>query len=255
MSNQKRKMPLGCLVAAGIVVTLFLGSVSINAIASVFAPAPEPTLDIDAIFTAAVQTAQMMNQQTQAAFSPTDTASLTSFPTATDTQAPAVIATDAFLPLSTATSGVIPVTGDSCIPDNPPQTGKVVQVIDGDTIKVLLDQDGRTYTVRYIGMDTPENTSQIEYFGEEATVKNTQLVYGKTITLIKDVSELDPYGRLLRYVIADSIFVNYELVALGYAKTASYPPDVSCIPTFQSAEQRASASKLGFWSESPTPVP
>jgi micrococcal nuclease len=128
----------------------------------------------------------------------------------------------------------------------------VVDVIDGDTIKVLLDVDGQTYSVRYIGMDTPENTSQIEYFGLEATAKNSELVYGKTVTLIKDVSETDRYGRLLRYVIAENIFVNYELVAQGYANTASYPPDIACIPTFQTAEGQASALKLGLWGVPPT---
>jgi micrococcal nuclease len=146
------------------------------------------------------------------------------------------------------------VTGAACIPGNPPQTGKVVDVVDGDTIKVLLDADGQTYSVRYIGMDTPENTSQVEYFGPEATGKNSELVYGKTVTLIKDVSETDRYGRLLRYVIADDLFVNYELVAQGYANTASYPPDIACIPTFQTAEGQASTFKLGLWGAPPTQV-
>jgi micrococcal nuclease len=141
----------------------------------------------------------------------------------------------------------VPITGAGCIPNNPSQTGKVVQVVDGDTIKVLLDQDGLTYSVRYIGMDTPEDTSQVEQFGPEATAKNEQLVYGKTVTLIRDVSETDRYGRLLRYVVVEGVFVNYELLAQGYANTATYPPDVSCISLFQQAEQGASASKLGLW--------
>src|SRR3546814_695399 len=89
--------------------------------------------------------------------------------------------------------------GASCIPDNPPQTGKVVDVVDGDTIEVRLDQDGRTSTVRYVGMDTPESTSETEYFGPEASAKNAELVLGKNVTLIKDVSETDQYDRLLRY--------------------------------------------------------
>ncbi len=62
--------------------------------------------------------------------------------------------------------------GASCIPNNPAQTGKVIDVVDGDTIKVRMDQDGQTYTIRYIGMDTPESTTQIEYFGPEAASKN-----------------------------------------------------------------------------------
>lgn len=149
--------------------------------------------------------------------------------------------------------GFYPCYGRGLYPKQPPpQTGIVVDVVDGDTIKVLLDADGRTYSVRYIGMDTPENTSQVEYFGPEATAKNSELVYGKTVILIKDVSETDRYGRLLRYVIAGNVFINYELVAQGYANTASYPPDIACIPTFQVVEQQASAAKLGLWGAPPT---
>jgi micrococcal nuclease len=103
-------------------------------------------------------------------------------------------------------------------------------------------------------MDTPENTSQIEYFGPEATARNSELVYGKTVRLIRDVSETDRYGRLLRYVIAEDVFVNYELVAQGYANAASYPPDIACIPTFQAVEQQASTAKLGLWGAPPTQI-
>lgn len=238
MSNQKRsKLPFGCLIAAGILATICGIAIPISALSAIFSPPSAATLDTNAIATYAFQTALAMNLGTQAASSPTLKPTSTTFPTLTNTQAP----------LPTATDAIIPITGAACIPNNALQTGKVVDVIDGDTIKVLLDADGQTYSVRYIGMDTPENTSQIEYFGAEATAKNSELVYGKTVTLIKDISEIDRYGRLLRYVIAEDIFVNYELVAQGYANTASYPPDIACIPTFQTAEGQASASKLGLW--------
>ena len=135
--------------------------------------------------------------------------------------------------------------------DHPVQTGKVVDVVDGDSIKVQMDQDGKTYTIRYIGMDTPEVGSKSEYFGSEAAQKNIDLVYGKNASLIKDVSETDRYGRLLRYVIVDGIFVNYELVARGFANTASFPPDIACIPAFQGAEQKARTAALGLWNAPP----
>ena len=198
---------------------------------------PSPTLDVNTFATIALETSS-----SEPLIIPIDRAT------------PQSIFTSIPVPTSTSVPVIIPVTGGSCIPNNPPQIGRVVEVVDGDTIKVLLDQDGLTYTVRYIGMDTPENTSQIEYFGPEATIRNFELVAGKLVTLIKDVSETDPFGRLLRYVIAEDIFVNYELVAEGYANTASYPPDTSCISTFQVAEQQASASKLGLWSAPPTLV-
>jgi len=200
-----------------------------------------PTVDVDSMQTAAANTIVAGINQTLTSSAPTNTALPTNTPEPTATL------------LSTPASNQTAL-GASCIPNNTLQTGKVVDVVDGDTIKVLLDQDGQTYTVRYIGMDTPEYTSQVEYFGAEAALRNVQLVFGKTITLIKDVSETDIYGRLLRYVLVDNIFVNYELVAQGYANTASFPPDIACIPTFQEAEQKASVSKLGLWNAPPTLV-
>lgn len=247
MSNQKRYTSP---IAAKIRVTLFLGIVMIFLPACALAPAPEPTMDSGEIATYAFETAQVLNVQTQVAASPTVEPSL--MPTETQFSLPPV--TDTQVPLATATDAFIPVTGGDCIPNNPPQIGLVVDVVDGDTIKVLLDEDGKTYSVRYIGMDTPENTSQVEYFGLEATTMNSELVYGKAVILIKEVSETDQFGRLLRYVIADNLFVNYELVAQGYANTASYPPDIACIPTFQRAEGQASTAKLGLWAASPTQV-
>ena len=241
MNKKRFKLPLGCLIAGGVVTILFGGAVSISTLTSIFAPAPEPTLDTNLIFTAAIETAQAINLETQAASNPT----ISSFPTATKTLVPAVIAIDTQASLPTATNAIIPVNGASCSPHNPPQTGRVVDVVDGDTIKVLLDQDGKTCSVRYIGMDTSENTSQIEYFGPEATAKNAELVYSKIVILFKDVSETDRYGRLLRYLIADGAFVNYELVAQGYAKTASYPPDITCVggaPQSPSLEAEACCS-------------
>ena len=61
--------------------------------------------------------------------------------------------------------------------------------------------------MRYIGIDTPEMG---EAFGLEAWQANRELVEGKVVYLERDVSETDKYGRLLRYVYADDIFVNVK---------------------------------------------
>ena len=124
------------------------------------------------------------------------------------------------------------------------RTGNFVDVVDGNTIKVLFDQDGKIYTVRYVCINAPDYPG--EYFGEAAAVRNVELVLGKSITLIKDVSETDVDGELLQYAIVNAMFVNHELVEQGNAKTAHWPP-AACIPTFQEAEQNASASKLWLW--------
>ena len=54
--------------------------------------------------------------------------------------------------------------------------------------------------VRYIGMDTPEVHSGVEWPGAEAAAANAELVEGREVVLEKDVSETDQYGRALRYV-------------------------------------------------------
>lgn len=140
----------------------------------------------------------------------------------------------------------------ACIPNRDPQTGLVTKVIDGDTIYVRLDQDGQTYSVRYIGIDTPESTIQHEPFGKEASDKNAELVSDKRVTLFKDVSETDKYDRLLRYVFTDEYFVNYELVKKGFANAATYPPDISCADYFREGEAYARDLLLGLWAFQPS---
>lgn len=125
------------------------------------------------------------------------------------------------------------------------QTYYVSRVLDGDTIEI----DGGV-KVRYIGIDTPETVDPrkaVQCYGKEASNKNKELVDGKKVRLEKDVSETDKYGRLLRYVYLDSVFVNQYLVAEGFAKASSYPPDVKYQEIFRAAEKSARESSKGLW--------
>ena len=70
----------------------------------------------------------------------------------------------------------------------------VTKVIDGDTIHALIN--GTDYKVRYIGMNAAEDTTKKEWLGPEATARDKELVAGKTVTLVKDVSETDPYAAI-----------------------------------------------------------
>jgi micrococcal nuclease len=132
----------------------------------------------------------------------------------------------------------------SCAPVATESQVKVVRVIDGDTIEIA----GGAH-VRYIGMDTPETYPKVEFYGPEAKAKNIELVEGKLVTLEKDVSDTDKYGRLLRYVYVGDIFVNGELVRLGYAEAVSYPPDTRYQWQLEQLEKEAKAAKLGIWGE------
>lgn len=116
----------------------------------------------------------------------------------------------------------------------------VTRVIDGDTIDVRLN--GRTERVRYIGINTPERD---EVCYEAATAANAALVSGKQVTLVRDVSETDSYGRLLRYVYVGDVFVNAEMVAGGYAESRAYPPDTRQQMYLDSLERAAKAAGRG----------
>jgi len=139
-----------------------------------------------------------------------------------------------------------------CVPQNTTtETATVTHVVDGDTIDVSIK--GQEFTVRYIGVDTPKTKhpdKPVEYYGPEASAMNELLVASKAVVLVKDVSETDQYGRLLRYVFVDSLggaFVNYELVRQGFAHAVTYPPDIACEEYFLEAETRAREASLGLW--------
>lgn len=95
---------------------------------------------------------------------------------------------------------------------------KVVYVDDGDSI--FLDSGEE---IRYIGIDTPE-IGEKNYL--EATNKNKELVYGKTVDIEYDKQRLDPFGRQLAYVFCDGKFINEELIKSGLAKTKFIFPDI-----------------------------
>lgn len=120
-----------------------------------------------------------------------------------------------------------------------PQAVGVVRVIDGDTIVI---QGGEK--VRYIGINAPEMDTA---WGEAARQQNLALVNGKRLRLEKDISNRDRYGRLLCYVYAESLFVNAELVRLGYARARAYPPDTRYRSYLEEMEREARAAGRGMW--------
>ena len=99
-------------------------------------------------------------------------------------------------------------------------TARVERVINGDTVRVRFD--GKSYTVRLIGVDTPETnhpTKTVEYFGREASAFTRAELERKTVRLGKDTTgdTRDRYGRLLRYVYLDGENFNARLIREGYA--------------------------------------
>ncbi|MGI9659819.1 MAG: thermonuclease family protein [Gaiellaceae bacterium] len=102
---------------------------------------------------------------------------------------------------------------DEVVPDG--ELATVDFVPDGDTIEL---DDGRR--VRLIQIDTPEGGEGQECYAEAS--RDTLRSFaeeGSQILLVVDptLDEEDRFGRLLRYVYADEINVNVELVERGAA--------------------------------------
>jgi micrococcal nuclease len=208
-----------------------------------------PTLDANALMTQVYKTTVASIMTTMTAQSQLAQATeVYQSPTPEPSQTPFVFFTPTMG--SVGTGGQVIAPPDSCIRVQEPQYAKVVSVVDGDTIRVIVD--GVEKPVRYIGIDTPESTTQVEYFGEEASEKNKELVAGQDIIMYRDVSETDKFDRLLRYIFVGDKFINYELVNQGYAASFRYDPDTSCANLFDQAENNAKSSGLGLWAATAT---
>ena len=98
--------------------------------------------------------------------------------------------------------------------------------------------------VRLIGIDTPEKGEKC--FGE-AKNRLQQLVSGKQVLLLRDFSHRDKYGRLVRYVFAENLFVNLAMVEEGLAFAFRFKPDERFADLFQEAEARAADGNGCLW--------
>lgn len=129
----------------------------------------------------------------------------------------------------------------------------VVQVVDGDTIKV--DILGEIETIRLIGIDTPETVDPrkiVQCFGQEASEKAKEMLTDKRVRLEADItqSDRDNYGRLLRYVfLEDNTFFNKVMIRDGYAHEYTYNSNpYQYQADFLALENEARINERGLWS-------
>lgn len=137
----------------------------------------------------------------------------------------------------------------------------VVRVVDGDTAVFRLES-GAQEKVRFIGVDTPESTTQVEVYGKEASAYTKRsLTVGKRVFLEKDVEERDRYGRMLAYVwlakpgaAADaeirSKMFNARLALDGYAQQMTIQPNSRYAEYFSAYVREARTADKGLWDPS-----
>jgi len=130
-------------------------------------------------------------------------------------------------------------------------TGKVVRVVDGDTLYVL-DADKTQHKIRLSGIDAPE---QGQPFGTKAKESLLDLVAGKVVEV--DWQKRDRYKRIVGKVIHDGRDVNLAMVRSGLAWWyRKYADEQSRADRqiYEAAEDRARAERQGLWAD-PAPVP
>ena len=118
----------------------------------------------------------------------------------------------------------------------------VTKVIDGDTVVV---EGG--WHVRLLGMDADEKGYPCY---DQAKTRLENLILSKQVILEKDISDVDQYGRCLRYIFLGNKNIDTQLVAEGLAVARFYEPDVKYRAEITAAEQHAQTSGIGCkWSK------
>ena len=157
------------------------------------------------------------------------------------------------IPLDSLTPSPTPTV--TPIPDE--VRGLVVEVIDGDTIAVVLEGDSprQAYEVKYLGIEAPPNISSNPW-GTVAFEANRKMTNLKVVRLVRDETDLDDEGRLLRYVYVNDELLSIILTEQGLAEAAPDGTDTRFEAEIADAETRAREGRLGLWTgTTPTSTP
>lgn len=123
--------------------------------------------------------------------------------------------------------------------------GKVIRVLDGDTIEVL--QERQPVRVRLLNIDAPEKKQP---FGRWSTNQLKSLLAGQSVTV--SYTQTDRYGRVLgRVVTANGTEANRQQVLKGAAWVYDRYNTDNSLPALQREAQK---QKRGLWADN-QPVP
>ncbi|MEF8801354.1 MAG: lamin tail domain-containing protein [Halolamina sp.] len=152
----------------------------------------------------------------------------------------------------------------SATPKDDAVQAEVVEIVDGDTMKVVLENGSRE-TVRLLGVDTPEvhgeNTpgefegipdteagrTCLRKWGEQASSVAKERLLGEPVTLSFDANEprRGYYDRLLVYIHVDGDSFNYALITHGLARV--YDSAFQYGDRYDAAESAAMEAGTGLW--------
>ena len=124
--------------------------------------------------------------------------------------------------------------------------GRVVEIVDGDTVGVM--HDGRAERIRLNGIDAPEKR---QAFGRRAQDYLGEMIFQQTVRVV--VRSKDRYGRTVADLYLGKKQVNQEMVRAGMAWWfRRYAPRDQVL---RELEEQAREAGLGLWADADATAP
>lgn len=130
--------------------------------------------------------------------------------------------------------------------------GRVVHVIDGDTLEVLAS-NSKTVRVRLSGIDAPEWNQP---FGSKAKRHLLERVANRRVVVSWD--KIDKYGRTVGKVLVDGEDANLQMIRDGYAwwfRWFSREQTPADRERYEAAESEAKGARRGLWRDADPVAP
>lgn len=133
--------------------------------------------------------------------------------------------------------------------------GRVIRVIDGDTVEIRMGEGGadQNRRIRLFAIDAPESKMP---WGNACREKLAEVVAGKSVKV--QVKDRDQYGRTVGQVFAGSRDANLAQIEAGCAwhyKQYSRKQTPGERRAYTQAEEAARAAKRGLWKEADPEAP
>ena len=120
--------------------------------------------------------------------------------------------------------------------------------VDGDTAWFKLDIE--TIKTRFLAIDTPESTKEIEEYGKEASKYTCdELTNAKKIEIEYDPKsdKTDKYDRHLVWVFVDGTLLQEKILKKGYANIDYIYGEYNYLDNLYKIEEDAKNNKVGIW--------
>lgn len=125
----------------------------------------------------------------------------------------------------------------------------LVECVDGDT--AWFNVDGVKTKVRFLFIDTPESTKEVQPYGKEASdyvekrLKNAKKIELETNL---DGDQYDKYDRMLAWIFVDGELLQEDIARNGYVKKYyDYGYDYTYKDQIIKADEQAKEDKIGLY--------